>query len=267
MKYSTSPPTSRCTSPMSMRSSSSLPIPATYRQECFGAPTKFYKYLRKLLMFEQMDFEFASWQMVYLFTNPQKVYRNFRSRKQTKSQFARDDPAFLVLLTFWLFVSSIGFAIVLGLGFFQFLAFLFYVIIVDCIGIGVIVASLFWFVTNRYLRIDKTQDVEWGYCFDIHLNAFFPPLIILHFVQLFLYNGFIIHDGFSSRFLGNTFWMIAVSYYIYITFLGYANVEILSKTHIILSALPIAFLLYVTTLAGGINITRMIMNFYHDRVV
>lgn len=50
-----------------------------------GAATKCYKYLRKLLKFEQMDFEFALWQMVFLFVSPQKVYRNFQSRKRMRS--------------------------------------------------------------------------------------------------------------------------------------------------------------------------------------
>ena len=53
----------------------------------------------------------------------------------------------------------------------------------------IFISNLHRFTTNRYLRVDRTQDVEWGYSFDIHLNAFFPPLIILHFLQLFLYNG------------------------------------------------------------------------------
>ncbi|XP_058796566.1 protein unc-50 homolog [Phymastichus coffea] len=269
MKYSTSPPVSRCASPISsVRSSSSLPMPATYRQNCFGAPTKCYKYLRKLLKFEQMDFEFAAWQMIYLFTSPQKVYRNFQSRKQTKSQFARDDPAFLVLFASWLCVSSIGFAIVLGLGFIQFFKFLLYVIFVDCIGTGITVASIFWFITNRYLRVDRSQDVEWGYAFDIHLNAFFPPLIILHFVQLFLYKILISHDYFLSRFVGNTFWLIAIAYYIYITFLGYASVEILHRTHVILqAAVPVALITYILALVAGFNVTQEVMNFYHDRVI
>lgn len=30
-----------------------------------------------------MDFEFALWQMIYLFIAPQKVYRNFGYRKGT----------------------------------------------------------------------------------------------------------------------------------------------------------------------------------------
>lgn len=66
------------------------------------AGAKRYKYLRRLLHFRQMDFEFALWQMFYLFTSPQRVYRNFHYRKQTKDQWARDDPAFLVLLSIWL---------------------------------------------------------------------------------------------------------------------------------------------------------------------
>ncbi|XP_006622277.2 protein unc-50 homolog, partial [Apis dorsata] len=127
--------------------------------------------------------------------------------------------------------------------------------------------SNFRFITNHYLRIDKTQDVEWGYAFDIHLNAFFPPLIILHIVQLFLYKGFINYDTFSSRFVGNTIWLIAVSYYIYITFLGYTSMEIIHKTHMILSTLPIILLIYIMTLCAGINISHLVMEFYHYRVV
>ena len=82
-----------------------------------------------------MDFEFAIWQMLYLFYKPQNVYRNFQYRKvdiknirtallhrsiqeslktifqETKAQFARDDPAFLVLLAALLLVSTVCFMI------------------------------------------------------------------------------------------------------------------------------------------------------------
>jgi hypothetical protein len=46
------------------------------------AAAKRYKYLRRLIKFRQMDFEFAFWQMLYLFIAPQKVYRNFHYRKR-----------------------------------------------------------------------------------------------------------------------------------------------------------------------------------------
>lgn len=87
-------------------------------------------------------------------------------------------------------VTSIGFAWTLSLGISQSIYFLFYVVIVDFLFCGVIVATVMWLVTNRYLRGSQIDaDIEWGYSFDVHLNAFFPPLILLHFVQLFFYHG------------------------------------------------------------------------------
>lgn len=59
----------------------SIPLPATQR-DCMSAATKRYKYLRRMFKFDQMDFEFAFWQMLYLLIAPQKVYRNFAYRKR-----------------------------------------------------------------------------------------------------------------------------------------------------------------------------------------
>ncbi len=56
------------------------------RTGCLSAAAKRYKFIRKLCHFQQMDFEYALWQMIYLFISPQKVYRNFHYRK-SKSPF------------------------------------------------------------------------------------------------------------------------------------------------------------------------------------
>lgn len=99
------------------------------RNRTATAASKRKKYLRRIFKFKQMDFEYALWQMLFLFVSPQKVYRNFAYRKreklkysliilklslleslgdiiipftETKNQWARDDPAFLILLFFWL---------------------------------------------------------------------------------------------------------------------------------------------------------------------
>jgi hypothetical protein len=45
-----------------------------------------------------MDFEVALWQMLYLCISPVKVYRSVYYHKQTRNRWARDDPAFVVLL-------------------------------------------------------------------------------------------------------------------------------------------------------------------------
>ncbi|CAG9864426.1 unnamed protein product [Phyllotreta striolata] len=211
-----------------------------------SAYSKCGRYLRKILKFDQMDFQFAMWQMLYLFINPQKLIKLFQARKLAKSQYARDDPAFLVLFTGALCVTSIGFSLVLQLSIMQFIMFLFFVIIVDCLCLGIMVATLFWYVTNTFLKPKNSlQDVEWGYSFDIHLNAFFPPLILLHFIQLFFYNGIISHQWFLSVLLGNTFWLCSCLYYFYITFLGYNSLSFLTNSRYFLAPVPWIVVVYI----------------------
>lgn len=272
MKYSTSPAPSPSNSSLlgmsSIRTTSPLPPPVSYSADCMSATNKSYKYLRRFVKFDQMDFEYALWQMLYLCIAPKKVYRNCNYRKHTKSQFARDDPAFLVLLVGCLCVTSLGFAWVLSLDIGQCILFLLYVVFVDCIFCGMVVASILWIVANRYLREKTTNaDVEWGYAFDVHLNAFFPPLILLHFIQLFFYHALISQNWFISAFIGNTIWLAALSYYIYITFLGYSVIPGLKNTRIILVTLPLVFLFYVVTLIIRWNLSVSLVYFYHYRVL
>lgn len=130
------------------------------------------------------------------------------------------------------------------------------------------------------------QDVEWGFCFDVHLNAFFPPLILLHFFQFFFYNGIdietlncivltshffltdiISHEWFISRLLGNTFWLVAVLYYMYITFLGYSSLHILNRLHLLLTPLPLVLLIYIVSLTSGLNITHSLMTYVYKKRV
>ncbi|XP_041982620.1 protein unc-50 homolog [Aricia agestis] len=263
MKYSTSPP------PMNYpRSTSPLPAPANYQPTTASAAVKRYKYLRRLFKFNQMDFEFAAWQMVYLFVSPQKVFRNFNYRKHTKSQFARDDPAFLVLLSIWLFLSSICFALAMGLTWGQCVLFILYVVFVDFIGAGIIASTFFWYMSNKYLRVDASSaDVEWGYSFDVHINAFFPPLSLLHCAQILLFNQLLSHGGLVSCVVANSFWLASCVYYLYITFLGYSNLPQLQNTRLFLLPLPALALLYLASLPANFNLSRMLIHFYHYRVL
>ncbi|XP_022079468.1 protein unc-50 homolog [Acanthaster planci] len=233
------------------------------------AQAKRRKFMRRILMFRQMDFEFAMWQMIYLLVSPQKVYRNFQYSKQTKDQWARDDPAFLVLLSICLCASSVGFAIVLQLGVLHFFKFLLWVVFVDCIGVGLLIATVLWFVANRYLRVSggNKPDVEWGFAFDVHLNAFFPLLIILHVVQLLLYIPLLDRSSFLSTLLGNTLWLIAITYYIYVTFLGYSALPFLRRTVAFLYPPCLVLIcIFVISLLTNWNIARSVMYFYEYRV-
>jgi hypothetical protein len=258
-------------SPFLKRSNSNSSIASgTQKRDVYlTATAKRQKYLRRLFKFRQMDFEYAFWQMIYLFVSPQKVYRNFQYRKQTKDQWARDDPAFLVLLTFWLCASSIGFAFVLSLGFFGCAKFLLWVIFVDCIGVGLLIATLFWAITNHYMLVKppRGQDVEWAYAFDVHLNACFPLLMILHFFQLPFLNYVINTKMLFSRILGNTFWLVAICYYIYITFLGYSALPYLKNTRVLLFPITGVIVIYVLSLVLSWNFTWLLSDFYHYRVM
>lgn len=267
-----------------------------------SAAWKRWRYIRRLAHFDQMDFEFAFWQMVYLMSAPDKVFRDFGYRKRTKLQFARDDPAFLVLLSGWLLITSAGFALVMGIGFLQYVKFLLLVVFVDCLGVGAVVATLMWFLCNRYLvrghgRVPELDpvDVEWGFCFDVHLklvgrvsscinkiglwilrlgfrntflfSAFFPVLIVLHFVQLFFYSVLISQPWVVATLVGNLLWLVALVYYVYITFLGYNSLGILHSTKVFLYPLAPICAFILLTLALNWNLTKSLVNFYHFRLL
>ncbi|EGT34681.1 CBN-UNC-50 protein [Caenorhabditis brenneri] len=230
-----------------------------------SAFAKLSRFTRRLVHIRQMDFEFALWQMLYLLIQPSKVYKNFIYRKRTKDQFARDDPAFLVLLSLSLLFSSIFYAYALGLSKTGFFTFFLWSVFVDCIAVGVIIATILWWVSNRFLRKVRDQDVEWGYCFDVHLNAFFPMLILLHVIVPILYPTLIDSPSFLSTMLGNTFWFLAACYYVYITFLGYTALPILHKTQYFLYPISFIFMFFVATLTAGWNISKTALYFYHSR--
>ncbi|XP_065202473.1 protein unc-50 homolog [Planococcus citri] len=242
-----------------------LPIPIT-RRTCSTAAVKLYRYLRKLFNFNQMDFEFASWQMMYLFVNPHKVYRNFQYRNVTKSQFARDDPAFLVLLAAVLFGSSIGFAMLLRLDMLGFLKFFLYFVLVDCIAIGIFISTCLWFITNKYMVKQSWlgYNVEWGYAFDVHLNAFTPLVVISHMNLLFIHHIFGRGNQylFIVRFLANSAWLTATSFYIYITFLGYKYLPFLRGAESLLLLIVFAFFVYLIVMITGGNMNETMMDFY-----
>ncbi|CAL4058826.1 unnamed protein product, partial [Meganyctiphanes norvegica] len=230
--------------------------------------TQDYYYYCRLHIPNHVEYRFVSTKQVLSFlVLRHHVVLKIQQRTHTDRKYFRDGSSHIIPLT--LYVTSIGFAIVLQLSFSSFLHFLVYTICVDTLAAGVLVATFLWIVTNHYLvkPTCRDQDVEWGYAFDVHLNAFFPSLIILHFFQLFFYHIFISQDWFISRLFGNLLWVWAIGYYIYITFLGYSALPILHRTRVFLYGLPLLFVFFVVTLASGWNMVDMLMNFYHNRVL
>ncbi|RXH87394.1 hypothetical protein DVH24_034294 [Malus domestica] len=133
-----------------------------------------------IVWWQQMDIEYTFWQMLHLCTSPKVVYQHTKYHKQTKNQWARDDPAFVVICSVLLAVATLAYCaaydhsaahavfVVISVLFFHFLF------------IGMLLATFCWFLTNSYLREEAPnshvveQHVEWLYAFDVHCNSFFP---------------------------------------------------------------------------------------------
>ncbi|KAI8391565.1 UNC-50 [Radiomyces spectabilis] len=221
--------------------------------------------LRRLLRFPQMDFEFASWQMAYLIIAPRRVYRNIYYHKQTKNQWARDDPAFLVLLACLLCISALAWGLAYGLGIMGIVRAMLFMVIVDFLCIGSLVATFSWFVTNRFLTHNQMahaveQKVEWAYAFDVHCNSFFPVFLILYVVQFF-FISLLKRSNWISLFVGNTMYFVSAVWYIYGTFLGYNALPFLIHTELFLYPIIICIILYAVSLFG-FNVSQHVLALY-----
>ncbi|GAA6084836.1 protein unc-50 homolog, partial [Tachysurus ichikawai] len=73
-------------------------------------------------------------------------------------------------------------------------------------------------------------------------------------------------DWFVGYFVGNTLWLIAIGYYVYITFLGYSALPFLKNTVVLLYPFALLGLLYVLSVTLGWNFTKGLCWFYKYRV-
>lgn len=193
------------------------------------------EYLWRCVNFGQMDFDFALSQLVDLLLRPSEVAKTVKIRKQIKNQWARDDPAFVLILVALLSVSTIAYCcafatfnvlhilrLLLGGILFEFAA-------VAC----AVTTGIRWYV-NKKMRIQRLhtveQTVEWLYAFDVHCNALFASFLLVSTVQYFLL-PVLVQTGFFATVLANTLWIAGVGYYAYITFLGYSGQRRSARHH------------------------------------
>ncbi|KAF4382403.1 hypothetical protein G4B88_011355 [Cannabis sativa] len=189
----------------------------------------FIQYLRRIIKWQQMDVEYTFWQMFHLCTSPKVVYQHTKYHKQTKNQWARDDPAFVVICSLLLAVATMAYCAAYdhsaGHAFFVVIS----VLIFHFLLTGTLLATFCWFITNSYLREEAPnshvveQRVEWQfllYAFDVHCNSFFPMFVMAYVIHYFL-SPLLVAHGFIPVLLSNLLFMVATSYYHYLNFLGY----------------------------------------------
>ncbi|KAJ9537993.1 hypothetical protein OSB04_030726 [Centaurea solstitialis] len=191
-----------------------------------------------------MDIEYTFWQMLHLCSSPKVVYQHTKYHKQTKNQWARDDPAFIVVSILLLVVSTLAYCATYDHSTRHAVFVVFSVTCFHFLLTGVVVATFFWL-----------------YAFDVHCNSFFPLFIVLYVIHFFL-SPLLVAHGFIPLLLSNVILMVAVSYYHYLNFLGYDVLPFLEKTTLFLY--PIGFVIILTPIfiLSGFNPSRYVLNIY-----
>lgn len=193
---------------------------------------------RRLLKPRTLDFETATWEIVHLIVNPRKMYRTNYTYKQHDRTYARDDPLFLILLTAFLCMLAVawGLAYLPTVG--NVLKLMFTMVVFDFYICGLVVATLLWLGVNKLFNPQFTlalgaysvNYVDWGFCFDVHCNAFLVIWCLLYLVQFFLLPVINIKKSLFSLLLGNSLYFGAVGYYFVITFYGFNSLPFIGSS-------------------------------------
>lgn len=234
------------------------------------------EYLRRVLRYQHMDFEYTTWQMLYLCVNPTRIYRTTTYHSRTKHQWARDDPAFVVATLYLLMVAALSWCLTFGASSSEVVANLLYVVCVDFFALSALLATAGWWVGNTYLNDAVTgttewsagtgvglqpETVEWRYAFDVHCNAFFPLFLLLYVLQ-FLLLPLLLRDGHLATLLSNTLYLAAFSVYHYLTFLGYSELPFLRRCEYFVYPIAPIVVVYVLFLLLNINCTGLVVGWY-----
>ncbi|RMX98289.1 hypothetical protein D0867_12491 [Hortaea werneckii] len=196
-------------------------------------------FFRRLFKFTSMDFETAVWEMINLIIAPKKVFRNIYYH--TKNSYHRADPAFTYLLSLFFWLTGLAWGLAYADGFGRAVKISFAFVLFHLLGSSVIVSTLMYFLVGKVLGKRRQglfgppnggeEELEFGYCFDVSIRAFTPIWVFLYVLQ-FLLMPLIAQDYWVSNFFGNTMFLLALSYYFIIIFLGFNALPFPSRTEI-----------------------------------
>jgi len=227
----------------------------------------FAEYMRRMIQYKQMDIAYTFAQMLDLCLDPRRVYQLTAYRKQTKNQWARDDPAFVVVLILFLSVSALSYGIALQLSASEILRVLAVFVGVHFLLIGAVVATFASYIADKHLRVRSyhgvEQRIEWMYAFDIHCNSFFPLVLILYVLHYFLL-PFLVRPTLFAAIVGNCLYALAFSSYCYITSLGYSTLPFLKRTEVFLYPAAVVLSIIGLLTIFGVNLTQHSMLYLID---
>lgn len=185
------------------------------------------EYLWRLVHWRQVDFDLALSQAADLLLHPAEVAKTTKMRKQIKNQWARDDPAFAMLLVGIILISTLAYMVAFSAwNPLHALRLLLGGVLVEFLLVGCAVCSAIRWWVNRRMRIQRLhaveQSVEWLYAFDVHCNALFVSFLVVSCTQ-YCTLPLLLREGFMATLAANTLWLAGAAAYAYITFLGYSG--------------------------------------------
>jgi UNC-50 family len=101
----------------------------------------------------------------------------------------------------------------------------------------------------------RADALEFGYCFDVSIRAFFPPYVLLYILQFLLMPG-IDHENRVSAFFANLLYLAAGIYWTLITFLGYNALHFLHHTQFLLSPMVAWSIVWLVCTILGVNLEK-----------
>jgi len=224
-------------------------------------------YLRRLLKPKQMDFEYTFWTMLQLVVSPRTAYRHTAYHKQTKNHWARDDPAFLLVMCLLVMLTACAYCIALSDSFSHAVMTVVSAVMFDFLLLGCAIATTGWLLSNNFLRKRNLQShqveqhVEWLYAFDVHCNSYFPLFLSLYVLQLLL-SPILLWRSFLSTALSTALYAGSLGYYHYMTFLGYSSLPFLEHTEAFLWPIGLIFLSIPFAILSGFNPARFTLSIY-----
>lgn len=210
--------------------------------------------------------------MTSLIIAPKKVFKAIYYHKQTKNSWSRDDPSFIVLLTFFLTVTAIAWGLAYTPTFSSIVRLIFSLVFLHFLLTSLVFATAGYYLCGKFLKVPPSGrlpragivtgdgDLEFMYCFEISVRAFFPVWVFLYVIQ-FLMMPLLKNDYWISIFFGNSLYLIAFSFYSVITFLGYNALPFLHHTEVLLFPVVVLVILWAASLLG-FNVAKHVIGMW-----
>lgn len=194
--------------------------------------------------------------------------------EETRNTWHRPDPSFTYLLSFFLLLTSFAWSLAYTPAFSSVVKLALMFIFVHFLAGSLAVSAISYFVVGRLLGPGiaglpgrRRQQglfgppggarggdaLEFGYCFDVSIRAFFPPYVLLYIVQYILMPA-INHPNRVSTFFANLLYLAAGIYWSLIIFLGYNALHFLHHTQLLLSPMLAWMVIWLICTVMGINL-------------